>query len=29
MKWYVYILRSSEDNNLYIGSTDDVIRRLN
>jgi predicted GIY-YIG superfamily endonuclease len=27
--WYVYILRSSKDNNLYIGSTDDIDRRLN
>jgi putative endonuclease len=27
--WYVYILRSSKDNNLYIGSTDNIDRRLN
>ena len=26
--WYVYILRSLKDNKLYIGSTDDVQRRL-
>jgi putative endonuclease len=26
--WYVYILRSTRDNNLYIGSTDDVSRRI-
>jgi putative endonuclease len=27
--WYVYILRSSRDNNLYIGSTNNIGRRLN
>jgi len=26
--WYVYILRSVTDDNLYIGSTDDINRRL-
>ena len=26
--WYVYILRSQQDNNLYIGSTNDLHRRL-
>jgi putative endonuclease len=26
--WYVYILKSSIDNNLYIGSTNDIKRRL-
>jgi putative endonuclease len=26
--WYVYILRSSIDNKLYIGSTDNINRRL-
>ena len=26
--WYVYILRSLRDNNLYIGSTNDIKRRL-
>ncbi|MBI4303503.1 MAG: GIY-YIG nuclease family protein [Chloroflexi bacterium] len=26
--WYVYVLRSSRDNNLYIGSTNDIRRRL-
>ena len=26
--WYVYILRSAKDNNLYLGSTDDLKRRL-
>jgi len=26
--WYVCILRSAIDNNLYIGSTDNVNRRL-
>ncbi|MGD9142302.1 MAG: GIY-YIG nuclease family protein [Dehalococcoidia bacterium] len=26
--WYVYILRSTRDNNLYIGSTDNVSRRI-
>ena len=26
--WYVYILRSAKDNNLYVGSTDDLKRRL-
>ena len=27
--WYVYILRSIADKALYIGSTNDVERRLN
>ena len=27
--WYVYILRSAIDKKLYIGSTNDVSRRLN
>jgi putative endonuclease len=27
--WYVYVLRSSRDNNLYVGSTNDISRRLN
>jgi len=27
--WYVYILRSSRDNNLYVGSTNGTNRRLN
>jgi predicted GIY-YIG superfamily endonuclease len=27
--WFVYILRSLKDKNLYIGSTDDIQRRLN
>jgi predicted GIY-YIG superfamily endonuclease len=26
--WYVYILRSRIDNNLYIGSTNNIGRRL-
>ena len=26
--WYVYVLRSTRDNNLYCGSTDDIGRRL-
>ena len=26
--WYVYVLRSLKDNNIYIGSTNDVGRRL-
>jgi len=26
--WYVYILRSIIDKNLYIGSTDNIRRRL-
>ena len=26
--WYVYILKSKKDNNLYVGSTDDLKRRL-
>ena len=26
--WYVYILRSRTDNNLYIGSTNNMGRRL-
>ena len=26
--WYVYILKSARDNELYIGSTDDISRRL-
>ena len=26
--WYVYILRSQQDNNLYIGSTNDLRRRF-
>ena len=26
--WFVYILRSLKDNDLYIGSTNDVDRRL-
>ena len=26
--WYVYILRSSTDKNLYVGSTNDINRRL-
>ena len=26
--WYVYVLRSTIDKNLYIGSTNDVRRRL-
>jgi len=27
--WYVYILRSSVDNNIYVGSTNNISRRLN
>jgi len=26
--WYVYILRSIVDKNLYIGSTNNILRRL-
>ncbi len=26
--WYVYILRSARDKKLYIGTTDDISRRL-
>ncbi|MBN1161460.1 MAG: GIY-YIG nuclease family protein [Dehalococcoidales bacterium] len=26
--WYVYILRSSVDNKSYVGSTNDIKRRL-
>ena len=26
--WYVYILRSEKDKKLYIGSTDNINRRL-
>jgi len=26
--WYVYILRSARDNKLYIGSANDINRRL-
>ena len=26
--WYVYILKSSKDKNLYIGSTDNIRRRF-
>ncbi|MHC1578202.1 MAG: GIY-YIG nuclease family protein [Dehalococcoidia bacterium] len=26
--WYVYILRSATDTNLYVGSTKDIARRL-
>jgi putative endonuclease len=26
--WYVYVLRSGKDNNLYVGSTNDLKRRL-
>ncbi len=26
--WYVYILRSAKDKKLYVGSTDDLRRRL-
>ena len=26
--WYVYILKSAIDNNLYVGSTNDIARRL-
>ncbi len=26
--WYVYVLRSLTDNNLYVGSTNDISRRL-
>jgi putative endonuclease len=27
--WYVYILRSMKDRNFYVGSTDNIHRRLN
>ena len=27
--WYVYVLRSIIDKNLYVGSTNDIGRRLN
>jgi predicted GIY-YIG superfamily endonuclease len=27
--WYVYVLRSKKDKNLYIGSTNDLHRRWN
>jgi putative endonuclease len=27
--WYVYILRSTIDKNLYVGSTNNIRRRLN
>ncbi len=27
--YYVYILKSKKDNNLYIGSTNDLERRIN
>jgi predicted GIY-YIG superfamily endonuclease len=26
--WYVYILRSIKDNNLYVGSSDNIRRRF-
>jgi putative endonuclease len=26
--WYVYIMRSMVDNNLYVGSTNNIRRRL-
>ncbi len=26
--WYVYILRSMKDTNFYVGSTDNIRRRL-
>jgi predicted GIY-YIG superfamily endonuclease len=26
--WYVYILRSMKDRNFYVGSTDNIRRRL-
>ena len=26
--WYVYMLRSVKDRNLYVGSTDNIRRRL-
>ncbi|MBN1161413.1 MAG: GIY-YIG nuclease family protein [Dehalococcoidales bacterium] len=26
--WYVYVLRSARDKELYIGSTDDISRQL-
>ena len=26
--WYVYILKSAIDNKLYVGSTNDIARRL-
>ncbi|OGP62606.1 MAG: hypothetical protein A2170_09180 [Deltaproteobacteria bacterium RBG_13_53_10] len=28
MSWYVYILKSTKDKDLYIGSTNDIRRRL-
>jgi len=28
MKYYVYILRSLKNNDIYIGSTDNLIRRV-
>ena len=28
MMWYVYILKSEDDSNLYIGSTNDLRRRV-
>jgi putative endonuclease len=28
MKYYVYILRSLKNNDLYVGSTDDIENRL-
>ena len=27
--WYIYILRSTIDNNLYVGSTNNISRRFN
>ena len=27
--WYVYVLRSAVDKKLYVGSTNDISRRLN
>jgi hypothetical protein len=26
--WYVYILKSATDNKLYVGSTNDIARRM-
>jgi putative endonuclease len=26
--WYVYILRSTKDGNIYVGSTNDLKRRM-
>jgi putative endonuclease len=26
--WYVYVLKSAADNKLYVGSTNDIARRL-